>query len=437
MSGLAEALGSRRARVAVIGQGYVGLTLAAGAAGAGFEVTGADIDADRIARLAAGELCVAGVEPEAYHLAMGTGRLAFTTDTAAATADADVVVVCVPTPVVDHRPDLSAIEAVGDTLGAHLTPGTLVILESTTYPGTTEQVLAPRLEAGGLAVGDGVLLAYSPERIDPGNAKYGLANTPRVVGGVDATSTEAAVAFYAAMVDEVRTVSSCRAAELVKLLENTFRMVNIALVNELAMRCAEQGIDAWEVIDAAASKPFGFMPFHPGPGVGGHCIPLDPAYLAWQSRRDTGRPFRLVELAQDLNTEMPAWVATRVAEALNEHGKPVRGSRLLALGVTYKADVGDLRESAPVRVLEELARRGAELSYHDPFAAVLDVNGRTLESHEPSDAAVAEADAVLLLTPHSAYDLPWLMRRARLLFDARGATRGVASADTCAHVEVL
>ncbi len=257
-----------------------------------------------------------------FETAIATGRLTFGTDLAVA-SDADVVLLCVPTPVIDHRPDMSFIEGAGAALAPHLRPGTLVVLESTTYPGTTEQVLQPLLEATGLRAGEDFLLAYSPERIDPGNEKYGLRNTPRVVGGLGAEATEAVTAFYAQIVDEVVTLSSPRAAELAKLLENTFRMVNIALVNELAQLCAEQGIDTWEVIKGAASKPFGFMPFYPGPGVGGHCIPLDPTYLAWQSRRDTGRPFRLVETAQDINAQMPTYVARRVVEALNEAG-PLR-----------------------------------------------------------------------------------------------------------------
>ena len=420
---LHTSLATRSSTVAVIGQGYVGLSVAAAAAVAGMTAHGVDRDAERVAGLAAGELVVPGVRESEFELAKATGRLTFGTD-AAAVAGADVVLVCVPTPVIEHRPDLSAIEGAGAAVGAHLRPGSLVVLESTTYPGTTEQVLQPLLEAGGLRCGEDFLLAYSPERIDPGNQKYNLRNTPRVVGGATPEATEAAATFYGTLVDEVHTVSGCRAAELAKLLENTFRMVNIALVNELAMVCAEQGIAPWEVIDAAASKPFGFMPFYPGPGVGGHCIPLDPTYLTWQSRRDAGRPFRLVELAQDINTEMPGYVAGRIAEALNDRGKAVRGARILVLGVTYKPDVGDIRESAPVQVLARLQRRGAELSFHDPFIDQVDEYGLDLHRVAALDEALlAEVDCVALLTPHSAYDLSWITEHAALVFDARNAIR--------------
>jgi UDP-N-acetyl-D-glucosamine dehydrogenase len=320
-------------------------------------------------------------------------------------------------------PDLSAVEAVGNAVGPHLNRGSLVVLESTTYPGTTEQVLQPLLESHGLRAGEDFLLAYSPERIDPGNAKYDLSNTPRIVGGVTPKSTQAAAAFYGQLVDEVHAVSSCRAAELAKLLENTFRMVNIALANELAVLCGEQGIEAWEVIEAAATKPFGFMPFYPGPGVGGHCIPLDPTYLAWQSRRDAGRPFRLVELAQDINTEMPTYVADRITDILNDRGKAVRGARILALGVTYKPDVGDLRESAAVRVLARLRRRGAEVSFHDPFIERLHDEHLHLERIALNDRAFDGVDLVALLTAHSSYDLRWVLDHSPVVFDARNVLR--------------
>jgi nucleotide sugar dehydrogenase len=336
----------------------------------------------------------------------------------------DVVVICVPTPVVEHRPDLRFIEDAGRAVGSYLRRDSLVILESTTYPGTTQQVLRPLLEAGGLRAGRDFLLAYSPERIDPGNVKYGLRNTPRVVGGIDQSSSTTAGLFYSQLVDDVSVLSSCQAAEMAKLLENTFRMVNIALVNELATLCAEQDIDVWEVIRAAATKPFGFMPFYPGPGVGGHCIPLDPTYLAWQSRRDTGRPFRLVETAQDINAHMPTYVTTRIVEALSDHGKPIRGASVLALGVTYKPDVGDLRESAAIEVLARLSRKGARVTFHDPFVREIRQDGLSLRRTALTAAALRAADAVLLLTPHSTYDVDVLARDSTLLFDARNATGG-------------
>jgi nucleotide sugar dehydrogenase len=410
-------------RVSVVGQGYVGLSVAAGAASCGMTVDGIDLDGERIEALASGRNVVPGVSDATFHAAFETGRLGFTTD-AAVVGSADVVLICVPTPLVDHRPDLSAVESAAAAVGEHLRAGTLVVLESTTYPGTTEQVVKPRLEAGGLREGVDFLLAYSPERIDPGNDKFGLAETPRVVGGLSPDATDVAAAFYAQMVDRVHPVSSCKAAELAKLLENTYRMVNIALVNELAQLCADQQIDVWEVIDAAASKPFGFQAFYPGPGIGGHCIPLDPTYLSWQSRRDTGRPFRLVELAADLNAQMPSYVADRIIEALNDRGVSARGARVLVLGVTYKPDVGDIRESAAVEVMVRLHRRGVELSFHDPFVASVEDRELLLHRVELADDLVADADCVAVLTPHSTYDLGDITSRASLVFDARNAVGG-------------
>jgi UDP-N-acetyl-D-glucosamine dehydrogenase len=420
---LHRALARRAAPVGVVGQGYVGLSLAASAATEGFDVQAYDVDEHRIGELAAGRNVVPGVDDGLFAAAADSGRLHFGTDPSAL-AGCRVVVICVPTPVVEHRPDLRFIESAGRTVGAQLQRGSLVVLESTTFPGTTEQLLRPLLEAGGLRAGRDFLLAYSPERIDPGNVKYGLRNTPRVVGGIDVASSELAGLFYSQLVDDVEVLSSCRAAEMAKLLENTFRMVNIALVNELATLCAEQGIDVWEVIRAAATKPFGFMPFYPGPGVGGHCIPLDPTYLAWQSRRDTGRPFRLVETAQDINAQMPAYVATRVVEALGDRGKAVKGAAVFALGVTYKPDVGDLRESAAVEVLARLARKGARISFHDPFVDEIRDHGLSLRRCALTRGALQAADVVLLLTPHSAYDVEMVLSHARLLFDARNAVDG-------------
>jgi UDP-N-acetyl-D-glucosamine dehydrogenase len=407
--------------VGVIGQGYVGLSVGMGAAVAGMTVQALDLDEARIDALQAGRNVVAGVADSTLALAMETGNLHFGTDPAVL-GECDVVLICVPTPVTEHRPDVTAIESAGRMIGPLLRRESLVILESTTYPGTTEQVLLPLLEVDGRRAGRDFLVAYSPERIDPGNEKYGLRNTPRIVGGHTAAATELAALFYAQLVDEVMPLSSCRAAELAKLLENTFRMVNIALVNELAQLCAEQGIDTWEVIRAAGTKPFGFMSFYPGPGVGGHCIPLDPTYLAWQSRRDTGRPFRLVEMAQDINSQMPAYVTRRIAETLNDRGISVKGARIFALGVTYKPNVGDIRESAALETLELLRRRGARISYHDPFVAQVDQPGLRMRSKAVTRQTLRTADCVLLLTPHDTFDLDLIVSESRLLFDARNAT---------------
>jgi UDP-N-acetyl-D-glucosamine dehydrogenase len=419
-STLRRRLLARDARVAVVGQGYVGLSLACAAAEAGFEVTGIDVDADRVDGLAAGRLVVPGVDEATFQAGVATGRLRFSAD-GDALATSDVICICVPTPVRDHTPDLSYVEQACRDVARHLVGGRLVVLESSTYPGTTNDLVTPLLEASGQRAGRDFLLAYSPERIDPGNTEFHFGNTPRIVGGTTAEATSVAGLFYEQMVEKVVALSSARAAELAKLLENTFRHVNIALVNEMAMVCHETGIDVWEVIAAAATKPFGFMAFTPGPGVGGHCIPLDPAYLAWQVRRDVGQQFRILEQAQDINAHMPGWVAARIGEALNEHAKPLKGAKVLVLGVSYKPDVGDVRESPSLRVMSALARRGAKLSFHDPFVDAVTLDGKRLARTELTARAVAGADLVALLVPHSGYDLEWLAGTAGLLFDARNA----------------
>jgi UDP-N-acetyl-D-glucosamine dehydrogenase len=419
-STLRRRLLARDARVAVVGQGYVGLSLACAAAEAGFEVTGIDVDADRVDGLAAGRLVVPGVDEATFQAGVATGRLRFSAD-GDALATSDVICICVPTPVRDHTPDLSYVEQACRDVARHLVGGRLVVLESSTYPGTTNDLVTPLLEASGQRAGRDFLLAYSPERIDPGNTEFHFGNTPRIVGGTTAEATSVAGLFYEQMVEKVVALSSARAAELAKLLENTFRHVNIALVNEMAMVCHELGIDVWEVIEAAATKPFGFMAFTPGPGVGGHCIPLDPTYLAWQVRRDVGHQFRILEQAQDVNAHMPNWVARRIGEALNEHAKPLKGAKVLVLGVAYKPDVGDVRESPSFQVMSVLARRGTKLAFHDPFVKEVTLDGRRLTRTGLTARAVAGADLVALLTPHSTYDLDWLARVAPLLFDARNA----------------
>lgn len=429
MTSLRHRLESADTVVCVVGQGYVGLTAAASAAVEGMTVHAVDVSAERVSALSAGVNVVPGVDEDLFKRAHGTGRITFTTEFEAVSR-ADVVLICVPTPLIDHRPDLSYIEAAAERVAAYLSSGTLVVLESTTYAGTTEQVVRPILESSGMRLGLDFALAYSPERVDPGNASFGFRETPRIVGGTDQLASAAALAFYRRIVDEVHVLSTPRAAELAKLLENTFRMVNIALVNELAMLCAEQDIDIWEVIDAAATKPFGFMAFYPGPGVGGHCIPLDPAYLAWQAYRDTGRRLHLVETAQDINDQMPAYVANRIVEALNEHGRPVKGSRIFALGVTYKPDVGDVRESASIEVLVRLSRRGAQLSFHDPFVSEIQHEGLHLTRSPLSPAELSRADCTLLLTPHSSYDIDMVVSSAQLVFDARNVVGRNAQVST-------
>jgi UDP-N-acetyl-D-glucosamine dehydrogenase len=408
------------ARVAVIGQGYVGLSLACAAAEAGFPVTGVDLNAERVGDLEAGRLRVPGVLESDFRSGIATGRLGFA-GSFEAVADSDVVAICVPTPVRDGTPDLSHVEAAARSVAEHLRPGQLVILESTTYPGTTEGPMRLALERSGLVAGRDFLLAYSPERIDPGNPEYGLRGTPRIVGGLTPESTGAASLFYGQIVDKVVTVGSMRAAELAKLLENTFRHVNIALVNEMAILCHELDIDVWEVIDATSSKPFGFMPFYPGPGVGGNCIPIDPAYLAWHVRRDAGHQFRTLEQAEDINAQMPRYTASRISDALNDTGKAVKGSRILVLGVAYKPDVGEAAESPALKVMSILERRGAAVSFHDPYIDSVRVGDSMRHRTELTESAVSSADCVVVLTPHRAYDLEWIADRAPLVFDARNA----------------
>ncbi|MGH2701824.1 MAG: nucleotide sugar dehydrogenase [Actinomycetota bacterium] len=403
-----------------MGQGYVGLSLACSAAQAGFNIVGYDVDEQRIRDLSGGNLVVPGVAESLLEEGTASGKLRFSADPQDV-AEADVIVICVPTPVRDQSPDLSHIVGACEAAASVLKGGRLVVLESTTYPGTTDQIVAPILERSGLTAGRDFLLAYSPERIDPGNEEYSFRRIPRIVGGITAESTGVAALFYGQLVDKVLQVSSCQAAELAKLLENTFRHVNVALVNEMAMLCHEVGIDVWEVVDAAASKPFGFMPFYPGPGVGGHCIPLDPAYLAWQVRRDAGHQFRILEQAQDINAQMPTYLASRIGEALNDASKPVRGARILVLGVSYKPDVGDMRESPALKAMTALHKRGAKVTFHDPFIERVPVNGLVLERVQLSERAVQAADCVALLTPHSNYDLQWIADHSQLLFDARNA----------------
>lgn len=404
----------------MIGQGYVGLTLACAAAEAGFPVHGIDVDGSKIRDLAQGRLSVPGVLEDAFRAGIATQRITFTPEPDPL-GQSDVIFVCVPTPLRDGTPDLSHVIDASRVVARHLSPGRLIVLESTTYPGTTEELVRPLLEESGLVAGRDFLLAYSPERIDPGNMEFDLRNTPKIVGGVSAESTGVASLFYGQLVDKVLAVSSTRAAELAKLLENTFRHVNIALVNEMAMICHEMGIDVWEVLDAAATKPFGFMPFYPGPGVGGHCIPLDSTYLAWQVRREAGHQFRILEQAEDINSQMPAYVATRIGDSLNEVGKAVKGARILVLGVSYKPDVGDTRESPAIKIINHLRRRGAVVSFHDPYVGEITVGGGMLARSELTQRIVAGADCVAILTPHRAYDFKWIAENASLVFDARNA----------------
>jgi UDP-N-acetyl-D-glucosamine dehydrogenase len=406
--------------VSIVGQGYVGVSVGCVAADAGFRTTGIDIDRRRTEELQRGVLSVPGVNQSLFSAGVSSGRLSFATEMSGV-EQSDIIIICVPTPLRDNIPDLSYVEQACRDVARHLHDGCLVVLESTSYPGTTDRLVRPILETSGLFAGRDFLLAYSPERIDPGNEEFTFQNTPKVVGGHTPEATGAAALFYEQLVEKVVVVSSCRAAELSKLLENTFRHVNIALVNEMATLCHEMGIDVWEVAEAAGTKPFGFMPFSPGPGVGGHCIPLDPTYLAWHVRREAGHQFRMLEQAQDINAQMPGYVASRIGDALNDAGKAVRGARVLVLGVTYKADVGDTRESPAVRVMTHLRRRRAEVSFHDPYVTSIGIDGGQLVRTELSERNVARADCVAILTPHLTYDLEWIAQHAALIFDSRNA----------------
>ena len=422
---LLRRIDAREARVAVLGLGYVGLPLVELFARAGFPVLGFDVDPRKVTLLNQGESYIGHVGSERVQALRGTGRFEATTD-ASRLSEADALLICVPTPLGEHRePDLGAVVATGRTIAGALRPGTLVVLESTTYPGTTRDVLRPVLEASGLRAGSEFLLAYSPEREDPGNPSHSAGFIPKVVGGFDPHSAQAAEALYRAVVPKVVPVSSCEVAEACKILENTYRAVNIALVNELKVLFTAMDLDVWEVIEAAKTKPFGFQAFYPGPGLGGHCIPIDPFYLSWISRRYE-RTTRFIELAGEINTAMPDYVLERLAEALNDRTKPIKGSRVLVLGAAYKKDVDDPRESPSFVLMEKLRDRGALVSYNDPHIPKLPPMRKhsiQLESVELTAARLSESDAVLICTDHSAYDWRFIARHASLLIDTRGATR--------------
>jgi UDP-N-acetyl-D-glucosamine dehydrogenase len=410
--------GPERSLVAVLGQGYVGLPVAMRAVEVGYDVVGYDVDGDRVKQLAAGRSYVPDVPEEQLAAALATGRYLPTSDPDDI-AGFDVAVISVPTPLREGQPDLSFIEGSAALVGQRLRAGACVVLESTTYPGTTEELVAPMLEEGsGLVAGSDFHLGYSPERIDPGNPDWHLVNTPKVVSGIDGASLKAVQGFFDTIVDRTVPVSGTREAELTKLLENTFRHVNIALVNEIAMFAGDLGIDVWEAIDAASTKPFGFLRFTPGPGVGGHCLPIDPSYLSWRVRRVIGQPFRFVELANDVNDHMPDYVVRRLVVALNRKRQAVNGSRVLLLGLAYKRNTGDDRESPAVVVAERLLALGAEVRVADPHVRQDHVHGR-VERVEVSPEELSAADAVVLLTDHDAFDLEAVRTHARYVLDTR------------------
>jgi UDP-N-acetyl-D-glucosamine dehydrogenase len=417
---LANALRDKRASVGVVGLGYVGLPMLVSAAKAGFAAVGMDVDAERVEALSQRRSYVTDVSNEV----LADIRRLRVSARPGVLRPCDVVLICVPTPLTDHSPDLRFIEQAGKAVASSLRRGMLVVLESTTYPGTTEEVLRPILEASGLRAGRDFALAYSPERIDPGRGLDHIAKTPKVVGGLTGGDGELAARFYRSFIHDVELVSTPREAEMAKLIENTFRHVNIALVNELAILSKDLDVDLWEAIGAASTKPFGFMPFWPGPGVGGHCIAIDPSYLSWRVGQRTGHRLNFVEHAQEINAKMPGFVAQRVSQALNERGTPTRGSKVLGIGVTYKQDVNDVRESPAIIVLERLSADGARVEYHDPLVPALELRGKRLASKALSPERLAAQDVVVVLTAHSLVDFAEVVRHAPLVVDTRGVTRG-------------
>jgi UDP-N-acetyl-D-glucosamine dehydrogenase len=421
---LEEKIRTRRARVGIVGLGYVGLPLAVEFAKAGFSVTGIDISDQKTSLVNAGESYIGDIPSSTLRPLVESGKLRATTDFSAV-LELDTINICVPTPLRKTKdPDMSFIVSSCQEIARHFHAGMLVILESTTYPGTTDEVVLPMLLKSGLDVGSDFFLCFSPERVDPGNPKYQTSNIPKVVGGYTAACTEMGRLFYAQALEHVVPVSSTQVAEMVKLLENTFRMINIGLVNEIAMMCDRIGINVWEVIDAAATKPFGFMPFYPGPGLGGHCIPIDPFYLSWKTKQ-AGIEARFIELAGYINGQMPHFVVDKVQNALNDAGKPVKGSKIHVMGVAYKRDIDDMRESPALDVMLLLKRRGGLVTYSDPHVPVLHLEGLDLAA-VPEDAAVA-ADCVVIITDHTSFDYKALVERAALIVDSRNALKGFHS----------
>ncbi len=423
---LKDKIESRRARVGIIGLGYVGLPLAVEYAKAGFSVTGIDLSSAKIDRVNAGDSYIGDIRGAELAPLVSSGKLRATNDFSVV-RDLDTVNICVPTPLRKTKdPDMSYIVAACEEIAKYFHEGMLIILESTTYPGTTDELILPMLENTGLKVGKDFFLCFSPERVDPGNPKFQTINIPKVVGGTTPACTEIGRIFYAQALQNVVPVSSTQVAEMVKLLENTFRMINIGLVNEIAMMCHGMDINVWEVIDAAATKPFGFMPFYPGPGLGGHCIPIDPFYLSWKSKQ-AGVEARFIELAGQINGQMPHFVVSKIQDALNGHSKPVKGSRIHICGVSYKRDIDDVRESPALDIMLLLRRLGAVLAYSDPHVPQLKLDDLALSSQDGN--AIADADCVVIVTDHSAFDYNDIAKRARLIVDTRNALKNVKSSN--------
>lgn len=419
---LLSRIDSREAQIGIVGLGYVGLPLAVAFAQAGFHVIGVDVDESKVHALNLGRSYVEDVPSAVLSPLVNSGKFRASGDYAAL-KEVDAVSICVPTPLHKTKdPDISYIVEATESIAGNITPGggQLIILESTTYPGTTDEIILPRLSRNGCRVGLDFFLAFSPERIDPGRTDYTVRTTPKVIGGVTPDCLDVAVALYGTVVDRPVPVSSPATAEMVKLLENTFRAVNIGLVNEVALMCDKLGLNVWEVVDAAATKPYGFMPFYPGPGLGGHCIPVDPHYLSWKLRT-LNYTARFIELAAEVNSHMPDHVVAKVSDALNEDRKAINGSRILVLGAAYKRDVSDVRESPALDIIHLLRRRGADVSYHDPYVTELRLDDTPMQSTSLTEDALRSADCVVIVTDHQAYDWTWIARHAGLIVDTRNA----------------
>jgi len=430
---LKQKVASREARIGVVGMGYVGLPLAVEFARVGFRVVGIDVDRSKVDGINAGRSHVEDV-PSDLLAGLVEKKLLTVQGDYSACGEMDALFICVPTPLRKTRdPDISYIVSALDEIAARLRPGQLIVLESTTYPGTTEEVLRPRLESGGIRAGKDFFLAFSPERVDPGNAVYQTKNTPKIVGGTTAECSEVAALLYRQAIDTVHTVSSTQAAEMIKLLENTFRAVNIGLVNEIALMCEKLQLDVWEIIDGAATKPFGFMRFYPGPGIGGHCIPLDPHYLSWKLKT-LNYSARFIELASEINGHMPEVVVRRAAALLNDQKKSVNGAKIFVLGVAYKKDTGDTRESPALDVIQLFRQQGADVSFHDPFVSEIHLEGSgRAKGTKLSPEALKKADLVVIATDHSAFDYGVVGKHAGVVLDTRNATRGLSGTRAKIH----
>lgn len=424
---LMDRITGRKGKVGIIGLGYVGLPLALTFIKKDFSVFGIDIDRDRLERVRKGCSYILDVSDEELKKAVETHRLQVTDDFSII-KELDAVIICVPTPLKENKePDVSYIVSAAEKIKKYIKKGQIIVLESTTYPGTTEEIILPMLEKAGLKEGEDFYLAFSPERVDPSNERYKTENTPKIVGGISPESTRMAVLLYSQVIDTVIPAASCKVAEMAKLLENTFRIVNIALVNEIALMCDKLGMDVWDVIEAAKTKPYGFMPFYPGPGVGGHCIPVDPIYLSWKAK-GYGFAARFIDLASEINSGMPHYVIEKIKRALNKNKKPLKGSKVLLLGAAYKKDVKDLRESPALEIIELLKKEGARVSYYDPYLPYLKIGNIDLRSVEFSAGSFQDSDCVAVVTDHSNVDYPFVLQHSPAIVDTRNVFRDVPGA---------